>query len=278
MAEQTTRQFDDLGRQIATLESCLQTTTTKDLSLVSLVTTLSGSPEEGPLQAFVTSGETTAEIGSWTDLEKVGIASLTLSESARAFYDATPELQDRELKWSKFKSLLQQQFRDPRTEQFHYVQLHSVRQSAQESVADFADRCKNLARKVTLHVEDESASNVCNEQVERMLLASFTSGLQGNPGKHTRFSMPSTTEDAIKMAVTVEQAETCDRRNDSFYVNDKARNTHYLSHAAESDEQGKSAPSAYHQGKTLTEFLWAGCGELLSDLLAFISFPKAYLS
>jgi hypothetical protein len=105
-------------------------------------------------------------------------------------------------------------------------------------VADFADRCKNLARKVTPHVEDESARKVGNKQVEWMLLASFTSGLQGNPGKHTRFSMPCILEDAIKMAVTVEQAEACDRRNDSFYVNCKARNAHYPSHAAESDEQG----------------------------------------
>jgi hypothetical protein len=116
-------------------------------------------------------------------------------------------------------------------------------------VADFADGCKNLAHKVTPQVEDESARKVCNEQVERMLLASFTSGLQGNPGKHTRFSMPSTLEDAIKIAVTVEQAEAWDRRNDSFYVNDKARNTHYSSHVAESGEQGKNAPSANHQGR-----------------------------
>jgi hypothetical protein len=83
-----------------------------------------------------------------------------------------------------------------------------------------------------------------------MLLASFISGLQGNPGKHTRFSMPSTMEDAIKIAVTVEQAEACDRRNDSFYLNDKLRNTHYSSYAAESDEQEKSAPSRNHEGET----------------------------
>jgi hypothetical protein len=134
----------------------------------------------------------------------VCIASLKLTETARAFYDATPELQDRELKWSQFKFLLQQRFRDPRTEQLHYLQLQSVRQTPQDSVADFADRCKNLARKVTPHVEDESTRKVCKEQVERMLLTSLTSGLQGNPGKDTRFSTPSTMEDAIKMAFTVE--------------------------------------------------------------------------
>jgi hypothetical protein len=71
----------------------------------------------------------------------------------------------------------------------------------------------------------------------------------GIPGKHNRFSMPSTMEDAIKMAVTVEQAEACDRRNDSFYVNQKPRITHYPSLDAESDEQGNSAPSANHQGR-----------------------------
>jgi hypothetical protein len=116
-------------------------------------------------------------------------------------------------------------------------------------VADFADRCKKLARKITPHVEEESARKLCNEQVERMLLSSFTSGLQGNPGKHTRFSMPSTMEAAIKIAVPVEQAEDCDRRNDSFSVIDQSRNTHYTSYAAGSDEKGKSAPSRNHEGR-----------------------------
>jgi hypothetical protein len=76
-------------------------------SFIILVPTWSGSPEAGPLQAFLTSVETTSELGSWTDLDKVRIASLKLTETARAFYDATLEIQDRELKWSKFKSLLQ---------------------------------------------------------------------------------------------------------------------------------------------------------------------------
>jgi hypothetical protein len=98
MAEQTARQFNDIRRQIATSESRLQATTTKDLSLVSLVPTWSDSPKAGPLRAFLTSVVTTAEIGSWTDLDKVRIASLKLTETAREVYDATPELQDRVLK------------------------------------------------------------------------------------------------------------------------------------------------------------------------------------
>jgi hypothetical protein len=64
MTEHIARQFDNLRRQIATLESRLQATTTKDISLVCLVTTWSGSPKAGALQAFLTSVETTTEIGS----------------------------------------------------------------------------------------------------------------------------------------------------------------------------------------------------------------------
>jgi hypothetical protein len=52
--------------------------------------------------------------------------------------------------------------------------------------------------------------------------------------------MPSTMEDAIKKLSLW---------NDSFYVNDKSRNTHYSSYVAESDEQEKSAPTANHQGR-----------------------------
>jgi hypothetical protein len=149
MAEQIARQFDDLRRQIETLESRLQATTAKDLSLVSLVPTWSGSPKAGPLQAFLTSVETTVEVGSWTDPDKVRIASLKLTETARAFYDVTPELHDRALKRSEFKSLLQQRYRDP----------------------------------------------------------------------------PSTLQDAIKIEVTVEQAEARDHKSDAFIVNGRPENT-----------------------------------------------------
>jgi hypothetical protein len=45
-----------------------------------------------------------------------------------------------------------------------------------------------------------------NEQAERML-ASFTAGRTGTPGRPVRFAMPGTGEEALRIAITVAQAE-----------------------------------------------------------------------
>ena len=51
-----------------------------------------------------------------------------------------------------------------------------------------------------------------------MLLAAFVSGLVGTPGKQCRFSNPQTLQQALSIALTVEQAEKQERFYDSFYT------------------------------------------------------------
>jgi hypothetical protein len=51
-----------------------------------------------------------------------------------------------------------------------------------------------------------------------MVLAAFTNGLGGNPGKHARYNLPTSLEDVIRVAVTVEQAEACQPKSIAFYV------------------------------------------------------------
>ena len=55
-----------------------------------------------------------------------------------------------------------------------------------------------------------------------MLLGSFTSSLSGTQGRQVSFSMPQTMDEALKTAITVNQAEVQERRNEAFYV-DEAR-------------------------------------------------------
>jgi hypothetical protein len=45
------------------------------------------------------------------------------------------------------------------------------------------------------------------EHAERMLLASFTAGLVGTPGRQVRFSVPKNMQEVLRNAVTVHQAE-----------------------------------------------------------------------
>ena len=49
-----------------------------------------------------------------------------------------------------------------------------------------------------------------------MLLASFTSGLVGTPGRNVRFSLPKNLQEALRIAVTVQQAELQERRNETY--------------------------------------------------------------
>ena len=53
-----------------------------------------------------------------------------------------------------------------------------------------------------------------------MLLASFTAGLVGTPGRQVRFSLPKNMQEALRIAVTVHQAELQERRNETFYVDE----------------------------------------------------------
>jgi hypothetical protein len=97
-----------------------------------------------------------------------------------------------------------------RTDQFHFTQLQSAKQRKDESPQEFADRCRNLAYKTVPKVEDPVQQKWHYEQVERMLLASFISGLGREVGKFTRFNLPTNMNDALKIATTVNQAQTED--------------------------------------------------------------------
>jgi hypothetical protein len=166
-----------------------------------------------------------AEMGNRSDRDKVRIVTMKLEDAARVFVEVAPEIRGREVSWAEFKKGLQQRFRDPRTDHFHFLQLVSVKQKMEESVLSFADRVKILGRKITPTSEDLAVQKACSDQADRMVLAAFTNGLGGNPGKHARYNLPTSLEDAIRVAVTVEQAEACHPKSDAFMVNARPENT-----------------------------------------------------
>ena len=118
------------------------------------------------------------------------------------------------------KMAFKKRFRGVRTEQFHFSQLQMARQKKDESPQEFADRCRSLAHKTVPQVDDPALQKLHYEHAERMLLASFTSGLTGTPGRQVRFSLPKNMEEALRIAVTVQQAELQERRNETFYVDE----------------------------------------------------------
>jgi hypothetical protein len=86
------------------------------------------------------------------------------------------------------------------------------------SPQELSDRCRELVQKITRKVDDPVAQRVHCENAERMVLASFVSGLNGLIGKHTRYASPSSMQQALQIALAVEQAEKQERFYESFYT------------------------------------------------------------
>jgi hypothetical protein len=160
-----------------------------------------------------------ADMGNWSERDKVRIATLRLEDAARTYVQAAAELRGKEVKWADFKKALQHRFRDPRTDNFHYSQLHAAKQKPNESVLAFADRVRLYGRAITPTENTPEAERECAAQVAKMVLAAFKNGLAGKPGDQTRFTGPASLEEAIQIAVTVEQALACQTKNDAFFLN-----------------------------------------------------------
>ena len=146
-------------------------------------------------------------MGLWEDADKLEIAILRLSDVAKQFYNGCLELHAPGVTWENFKNVLRHRFRDTRTDQYHFMRLQTARQSRNEPIQEFADRCRALAQKTVCKVNDPVAQRIHYENADRMLLASFVAGLAGIPGRQCRFSNPQDLDQALKIALSVQEAE-----------------------------------------------------------------------
>jgi hypothetical protein len=224
MAVASADQMSRLQAEIQNLQAQLQTRppVTKDLSLVAMVPKWSGMNKAVPLHEFFKILESTTRVGNWVQDDLIRIAAMCLTDVARIFYNGALELHESNVTWTTFKNAFYKRFRDVRNDQFHFTQLQLAKQRKDESPQEFTERCRSLVYKTVPKVEDLVQQKWHYEQAERMLLASFTSGLTGQAGKFTRFNLPANMNEALKIATTVNQAEIQESRNKSFYV-DEAR-------------------------------------------------------
>jgi hypothetical protein len=215
-----TQQIARLQAEVNSQQSQLTTrpTVTKDLSLVGLIPKWSGSEKAAPLTEFFEAIEGTARIGNWSDADKIQVAVLKLTDAAKAYYSSAQELHSSEVTWQQFKAALRSRFKYVRSDQFHFLQLQTARQRRDETPQEFADRCRSLAQKTLVMVEDPALQRFRFEQAERLPLASFTAGLLGQAGKQVPYARPSTMAEALQIATAVEQAELQEKRNEAFYL------------------------------------------------------------
>jgi hypothetical protein len=219
MAEALSQQKARLQQEILSMQAQLQTrpSATKDLSLVSLIPKRAGNEKAIPLHEFFETIEGSARLGNWSDTDKIQVAVLKLTDAARAFYNGNLELREPNITWENFKATFQTRFRDVRTDQYHFTQLQMARQRKDETPQEFADRW-SLAQHTVPQVENAALQKLHYEQAERMLLASFTAGLIGTAGRQVRYAMPKSVDEALKIAITVDQAEQQERRNAAYYL------------------------------------------------------------
>jgi len=190
----------------------------KDLSLISIISKWSASESAISLEEFFSSIEGSARIGHWAEADCLQVAVLKLVKSARIFYYSYPELHGKTVSWQSFKVIFRERFKDVRTDQFHYMQLQTARQRRNEGPQEFADRCRALAQKLVCKVDDPQVQRIHQENAECMLLPAFVLGLTGTPGRQCRFSNPQNIQQALSIALTVDQAEKQDHFNENVYT------------------------------------------------------------
>ena len=142
---------------------------------------------------------------------------LEFTDAARLFYNGCPELHEKDVSWQMFKGVFSQRFRDThRPASFYAVTNRQTEKN--ESPQQSADRCRALSQKVTCKTGDPVAQRIHRENAERLLLASFVTGLTGAPGKQVMYTSPRHIQQALSIALSVQEAEKQERFNECFYA------------------------------------------------------------
>jgi len=151
------------------------------------------------------------------------IAALKLEGSTRVFFQGCTELHTRDAGWNTLKEVFRKRYKDVHIDQYHYERLQMARQGKNESLQDFSDSCRALAQRITCQSVDPVAQGVRRENAKRMLLACYLAGLIGVPGRQVRYASPVSVEDAVRIAVSVQEAEKQEKFNNNFYARHDSR-------------------------------------------------------
>jgi hypothetical protein len=187
----------------------------KDLSLIPK---WSGAASTISVEEFFSSIESSAKIANWKQSDQLQTAVLKLCGGAKMFYQGCAKLHTQGTNWETYKEAFRSRYKDVHSDQYHFTRLQTAMQKKNESPQEFADRCRDLAQKITCKVDGPVVQRVHCENTERMLLASFISGMIGTVGRQTKYAAPSSMHQALQIALAVEQAEKQEKFNESFHT------------------------------------------------------------
>ena len=119
-----------------------------------------------------------------------------------------------------------------------------ARQRKGETAHEFLDRCRLLAKRTVPCTIVPVLQRAYNEQAEQLLLSVFSKGMLGTVGKLIRYASLATVEEALRIAVTVSQAEIQEARDSAFYLDAEVADlTPAVQHtAARKSAEGTSQP------------------------------------
>jgi hypothetical protein len=179
----------------------------KDVSLVAGIKEWTGESKGRSVQEFLTQVETLAKVSGWTSQDKALIVKAKLQGLALQFLNGREELGRDGCSYEVLRQALIERFSDKLPDQYYYTRLQDAVQGKDESAEEFSDRCRKMCLRTIRKVNDEETQRIINEEAERRLLAAYVHGLRGIVGTQVQFQMPSTMEQAVRLAVTVENVE-----------------------------------------------------------------------
>ena len=179
----------------------------KDVSLVAEIKEWTGEAKGRSVHEFFSQIETLAKVSGWTDEDKALIVKAKLQGLALQFLSGREELVSDGCTYANLKQTLVDRFSDKLPDQYYYTRLQEAAQGKDESAEEFGDRCRKLCQRTIRKVQDEEVQKIINEEAERRLVAAYIHGLKGVVGEEVQFQMPSKMEEAVRLAVTVENAE-----------------------------------------------------------------------
>ena len=179
----------------------------KDVSLVAGIKEWTGESKGRSVYEFLTQIETLAKVSGWTSHDKAFIVKAKLQGLALQFLNGREELGRDGCSYEVLRQALIERFSDKLPDQYYYTRLQDAVQGKNESAEEFSDRCRKMCQRTIRKVNDEETQRIINEEAERRLLAAYVHGLRGIVGQQVQFQMPSTMEQAVRLAVTVENVE-----------------------------------------------------------------------
>ena len=143
-------------------------------------------------------------MGGLAEQDRILIIRMKLRDTAETYLNTHPELQD-EVTNDGLKATLIERFKEKYPDAYYFAQFQMAGQRKDESPEEFADRLRNLNERTVVKAETNEARRVLHAEAERRLLAQFIAALSGLPGDQVRIQMPTSMEQAIRIAVTATQ-------------------------------------------------------------------------